>query len=342
MRLSDCQCSTTAATNYSILPILFIFFILVAICIKEANADKVDQCCRSHGIPDVCVQKLCYPLRPPGDFDVYDIFNSKNNCTKFLPQIAQCLADGRDHSDCCNSEAKDSEQNACFGLCKGVGKNRSSWHNYQSCLAINLPNMFICLQKGYAKTPTPPQNLRLDQIEISSVVIQWEEPEFNVDQVDHYQVVISEQVVSDASSTTTPSYSEDELDEEMEEPEEQEEEKPLYRPKVIELNIGRETSVKVENLQPGTLYNAFVIAVGNNPTERSLSSDMLDFQTVGISPQIFPYKKVVSAPNGAKSAVVACRFHMSSISYKTANIQWQHKSAEGGTYKTLATVLDTT
>lgn len=89
MRLSDCRCSKTATTTYPLLPVILL--LLITLHVTETQADKVDRCCRSHGVPDVCVQKLCYPLRPPGDFDVYDIFNTKNNCTKFLPEIAQCL-----------------------------------------------------------------------------------------------------------------------------------------------------------------------------------------------------------------------------------------------------------
>lgn len=176
--------------------------------------------------------------------------------------------------------------------------------------------MFICLQKGYAKTPTPPQNPRLDQIETSSVVIQWEEPEYNADEVQNYKVVVSEQVES--TKTTTPAYNEDDFDEGNEDGDELKEEENGQHvkglaPKLIELEVGRETSIKVENLQPGTLYNAHIISVGNDPNERSLSSDMLDFQTVGISPKIFPYKEVVTAPTGAKTAVIACRFHVSLI-----------------------------
>jgi hypothetical protein len=187
--------------------------------------------------------------------------------------------------------------------------------------------MFICLQKGYAKTPTPPQTLRLDQIETNSVVIQWEEPEYNADQVENYRVVVSEQL--DSAKSTTPLYNEDQFDEEKGEDEEIEEDGEKSEassrfpnglaPKLIEIKVGRETSIKVENLQPGTLYNAYVIAIGINPTEKSLSSDMLDFQTIGIAPKIFPYREVVNAPSGAKSAVVACRFHVSNWNYFKTN-----------------------
>lgn len=264
-------------------------------------------------------------------FQVYDIFNPKNNCSAYLPKIAICLADGRDHLRCCRSEAKDTDRNACFGLCKGVGKNKDTWINYQSCLTVNLPSIFFCLQKGYINSPTPPQKLRLEQIEINSVTIIWEEPQLNSNQVENYRVVVTEQV--DSAKTATPYYSEDEYEEEI--GEEEDEESVGGAPKRMEIEVGRETSLKVENLQPGTLYNAFVIAIGKSPTHRSLSSDMLDFQTIGISPEIFAYKEAVRAPIGAKSAVIACKFHMSSVSYKTAKILWQYRATENNNFKIL-------
>lgn len=243
---------------------------------------------------------------------------------------------------CCKTEAKDHEENACFGLCEGIGKTRKSWAHYQSCLAINLPNMFLCLQKGYAKTPTPPQQLRLEQIEKTSVLIKWEEPEMNADQVEHYRIIISEQVENNVIKPLEPSQNEYDENEDVEETDGMDEEEPTrpafltgHAPKRIEIETGRQTSIKIENLQPGTLYNAYVLAIGNEPTQRSLSSDMLDFQTIGVAPQIQPYKKIVNAPNGAKSAVIACRFSMSSVSYKSAKIQWQHKSIDSSNFKTI-------
>uniref|UniRef100_A0AC35GXW1 Uncharacterized protein n=1 Tax=Panagrolaimus sp. PS1159 TaxID=55785 RepID=A0AC35GXW1_9BILA len=118
--------------------ILFIFSIILI----YANGEAVDQCCRKHQVPDICVKTLCNPSSPPGDFDVYDIFERRNNCSKHLKTIAQCLADGRNHSHCCETEAKDREENACFGLCQGEGLEDATWTGYQTCIAINLPSMF--------------------------------------------------------------------------------------------------------------------------------------------------------------------------------------------------------
>lgn len=86
----NCTCpiiQTASTANYSTSPILLILVLFITLIVTETYADKVDECCRAHNIPDVCVQTLCYPLRPPGDFDVYDIFHKKNNCSKHLPEV---------------------------------------------------------------------------------------------------------------------------------------------------------------------------------------------------------------------------------------------------------------
>jgi hypothetical protein len=52
---------------------------------------------------------------PPSDFALYDIFERRNNCSRHLSPIAKCLASGRDNYSCCSKEAKDLDENACFG-----------------------------------------------------------------------------------------------------------------------------------------------------------------------------------------------------------------------------------
>ncbi|KAI6215022.1 Ig-like and fibronectin type-III domain-containing protein C25G4.10 [Aphelenchoides besseyi] len=294
----------------------FLFFVF-----RISTARTVDECCRSHNLPDICVQTLCYPLNPPGDFEVYNIFEKRTNCSKHLPEIAQCLADGRHHLHCCKSEAKDYEENACFGLCEGVGKTESSWKDYQTCLAINLPSMFLCFQKGYASTPSPPLNPRLDSIETTSITLTWETPEHNANEVTRYRVVVIEQSESKSDKSDD---------------DEEEGNSIIFldgkTTKQLETEVVGLTSARIENLIPGTLYNAHIIAIGSTPTQHSLSSDMLDFQTVGISPRVEPYKEVTHAPANGKSVVIACRFYMSSVSHSTADLTWHLRAKNGAEF----------
>ncbi|CAK5093215.1 unnamed protein product [Meloidogyne enterolobii] len=87
----------------------FWIFIGLISTLDYCNASvSVEQCCIQERIPNICAS-------PPSDFDVYDVFDRRNNCSRYLDSVAKCLAAGRDHSPCCSREAKDLEENACFG-----------------------------------------------------------------------------------------------------------------------------------------------------------------------------------------------------------------------------------
>ncbi|CAK5073552.1 unnamed protein product [Meloidogyne enterolobii] len=159
---------------------------------------SVEQCCEREKIPNICAS-------PPSDFDVYDVFDRRNNCSRYLDSVAKCLAAGRDHSPCCSREAKDLEENACFGkfsfeklkeqwicrLCRGDGHfHRAS--AYQTCIALNLASMFSCFEKGYQQIPSPPRNLLIGQVSSIEAELSWQEPEHNAKIVDHYLLYIYE------------------------------------------------------------------------------------------------------------------------------------------------------
>jgi hypothetical protein len=134
------------------------------------------------------------------------------------------------------------------------------------------------MQKGYANSPSPPQNIRLDDIDTSSVIITWEEPEFNAGQVERYRVVVVEQIPIQEEEPTTNN-EENNKEEEGGDYDFTTPEIPMFAdgraPKQIVIEVEVENVVKVSNLQSGTLYTAYVIAMGNSPTQRSLSSDVL-------------------------------------------------------------------
>ncbi|KAI1732264.1 DB module domain-containing protein [Ditylenchus destructor] len=271
-----------------------------------ANGESPDGCCRRHGVPEVCVQTLCYPSRPPGDFDVYDVFERKqNNCSKHLKSIAHCLADGRDHSTCCAREAKDRDEAACFALCRGDGRHSqhmhsTDWTQYQTCLAINLPSMFNCFEKGYQTNPTPPQNLLITSIEAHVAHIAWSTPETNTHLVENYVIVASQ------------------LDEDGHEVEEQ----------TTQVD---NTNAQLEGLEPGTSYVVRVTAQAGDG-RRSLPSLEVQFQTKGVAPRVQAFKPKISVAKTAQSALLACRFQISGVSEKASHlhIEWQHRSTSSG------------
>uniref|UniRef100_A0A1I8BNQ0 Fibronectin type-III domain-containing protein n=1 Tax=Meloidogyne hapla TaxID=6305 RepID=A0A1I8BNQ0_MELHA len=142
----------------------FSIFLSLISTLNYCNAISVEQCCIRERIPDICVRTLCNPASPPSDFDVYDVFDRRNNCSRYLDPVAKCLAAGRDHSPCCSKEAKDLEENACFG-------------NFE---------------KGYQRIPSSPRNLVIGQVSSTEAELSWQEPEHNSKLVDHYLIYIYE------------------------------------------------------------------------------------------------------------------------------------------------------
>uniref|UniRef100_A0AC34FUC4 Ig-like and fibronectin type-III domain-containing protein C25G4.10 n=1 Tax=Panagrolaimus sp. ES5 TaxID=591445 RepID=A0AC34FUC4_9BILA len=274
---------------------------IVAFILIYANGEAVDQCCRKHQVPDICVKTLCNPSNPPGDFDVYDIFERRNNCSKHLKTIAQCLADGRNHSHCCETEAKDREENACFGLCQGEGLEDASWTGYQTCIAINLPSMFTCFQKGYDNIPSAPQRLIPTITPSKPIQLSWEAPLINSDLAHYYQVVCVE---NDSTVTTNA--------------------------KIVKET--RAMHVTLDDLQPGTKYYCYAIAVARDGKRRSLASEKIHFQTAGSAPRMFAYRDTVSSPKNAPTAILACRFQISGAPSKL-RLEWHRR--QGKSFKQL-------
>uniref|UniRef100_A0A7E4ULF8 Ig-like domain-containing protein n=1 Tax=Panagrellus redivivus TaxID=6233 RepID=A0A7E4ULF8_PANRE len=268
---------------------LFFAFVLHVI-----NATDVDQCCRKHQIPDVCAKQLCNPSNPPDEFSIYEIFDRRNNCSKHLKTIAQCLADGRNHSHCCTTTSTFIDEGACFGLCQGDGQfDDRNWKAYQTCLAINLGDMFKCFIKGYGDTPSPPQHLaaRIDK----HVHLSWSEPLVNLNEVDQYEVVCVENDSSTNSSERIPT-------------------------------VTRSMNVVMQDLQPGTKYYCYVVAVASDGNRKSLPSDKIHFQTNGVAPKMSAHKEVVSAPLRA-STLLACHFSMAG-DVKRLTPVWYKKTNE--------------
>lgn len=282
----------------------FIFNIglFVLLLINTIKAAAVEQCCRKHKIPEKCAKTLCNPFSPPGDFDVYDIFERRHNCSKHLKTIAQCLADGRDHSHCCITESKDREESACFGLCQGEGLGTAPWTGYQTCIAINLPSMFSCFQKGYDNIPSPPQLLTATTESNKPVLLSWTAPLINPDLAHYYQVVCVEN-----DSTTLPGS------------------------EVVKET--RSMQLSLEDLQPSTKYYCYTVAFARDGKRKSLASDKVHFQTTGIAPRMYAYRPTVAVPKNAPSAILACRFQISGIFHSKLHLEWLKK--QGRSYNLL-------
>ncbi|KAL3070569.1 hypothetical protein niasHT_032359 [Heterodera trifolii] len=285
---------------------------LLALCVSLAlpMAKSAIECCVAANVPEVCAKTLCDPSQPPSDFAVYDVFES-NDCSKYLNQIGKCLASGRDHFHCCSREAKDLEESACFGLCRGEG-DYHSWNSFQTCLAINIRNIFSCLQRGYRKSPSPPRNIVFQYVGTTEVELSWVEPKFNAHLVDHYLIYLYE--------TTNNGH----IDRET------------------KIRIGAMgKSARLTLLEPGTRYAARIIALAESDDDedsedgesgaRSLPTEA-HFKTNGMPPQTTAYKEQVQVPPGAHSVLIACTIRISGGASRTEEpqIRWEHKTDEMG------------
>lgn len=267
---------------------LSLFLFVYNVC-NGVGAIVVGQCCRKRGVTETCTRMLCNPENPPNDFDVYNIFEEKLNCQPHMNAISQCLADGRNHSNCCMSEAKDRDEDACFGMCLGEGVDEiSSWEKYQTCLAINLDTMFQCFQRGYSTIPTPPLALHIESKSTYNVVLSWSQPEVNSHLAVSYEVICK-----DADSG------------------------------VIEQTITtRNLKATLSNLRSNTKYLVHIVAVTRDGLDRSLPSDTVDFYTSGVAPKVIAYRGTVSIPIDASSATIACRLEITSSIHRSSHFEW--------------------
>ncbi|WKY15649.1 hypothetical protein Q1695_000829 [Nippostrongylus brasiliensis] len=262
---------------------------------SEATTSYVESCCRNRGVSDTCSRALCRLDSPPGDIERYTIFEARTGCAQYLNEIAECLVDGRDSSDCCRSSAVQAEENLCLGLCSGSANGVNHWVRYQSCLAINLPSMYTCMQNSHYNTPTPPQLLRIVSKESTSVEIQWSAPAKHPELVHVYKVHVME--TSGA------------IHEEV-----------VHSTKLF--------TITLTNLRADGKYSIFVVAHAADLSKKSTPSNILHFTTSatdnleGVS-----YTHTVETPSDAAKAVLVCRLRMG-VGTK-AYMVWEKKVASG-------------
>uniref|UniRef100_F1KWL4 Ig-like and fibronectin type-III domain-containing protein n=1 Tax=Ascaris suum TaxID=6253 RepID=F1KWL4_ASCSU len=281
---------------------LFLFVILCS-RLRCCVSSVVDQCCRRRGVSETCNRMLCNPSNPPNDFDVYNIFDRKINCLPYMNYISECLADGRNHMHCCMTEAKDRDENACFGLCRGEGIDGvAAWDKYQTCLAINLHPIFKCFERGYQNTPTPPQSVQILSKTTDSAVLSWALPAVNPSLAHSYHVVCKEtdgEAVEKAVDT-------------------------------------RNTKVTLSGLRADSKYSASVVAVTRDGNRRSLASEEVHFHTAGVAPRVTAYRETVAIPKYAGSVTLACRMQMPGTIHRSARVEWKKVDESTGRFETLS------
>ncbi|MFH4979151.1 hypothetical protein AB6A40_005860 [Gnathostoma spinigerum] len=279
-----------------------LFLLLTSHLLQDCLTSQVERCCRRRGVSSACARTLCNPSNPPDDFAVYNMFERKANCLPHMNVISECLADGRDHMHCCQMEAEDRDENACFGICRGEGiDDVTAWDKYQTCLAINLVPMFKCFEQGYIDTPSAPLGVQVLSIATHSVILSWSSPSVNAHLADSYRVLCKE------------------VDGEL-----------------TETELGTtEMTVTINGLKADSKYSASVIAVGRDDHHQSLPSEVIYFSTAGIAPQVTAYRHLVQVPKRSHSATLVCQMQMPGTIHRNADVEWKKMMPKSGRFETV-------
>lgn len=69
--------------------------------IANGSLPDVAGCCRKNNVSPICIPKICDLTHPPSALGALDI---ALNCRTEFTQVSPCLADGRNHTQCCMSK----------------------------------------------------------------------------------------------------------------------------------------------------------------------------------------------------------------------------------------------
>uniref|UniRef100_A0A0K0E5W9 Ig-like domain-containing protein n=1 Tax=Strongyloides stercoralis TaxID=6248 RepID=A0A0K0E5W9_STRER len=278
-----------------------LLLIILYIIFLTKVTSHIIECCKNEGIPYRCIETLCDPKKPPDDLEIYEIFESRDDCAQYLSKISKCIADGRNHSSCCHEEAFDSEQKDCFDICIGYHSTSISWPKYQTCLSINLNSMYKCFKKGYETHPGPPNNLRISNIEKNSVNLWWSLPYINSHLVQKYLVKIID----------------------------------LNKNKLLFLNETNQLNIIVTGLKQNTQYQGTVVAIGKNSKYLSLESEKFIFESKGHPPKVKAYSNHVHGSLYGSEIVLSCRITNITNNPKKIKIQWKKENKEKKIYENI-------
>ncbi|VDM76012.1 unnamed protein product [Strongylus vulgaris] len=247
----------------------------------QASANT-ESCCRKRGVSEVCSRALCRLTSPPGDKEIYTVFEPPTRCDHFLPQIAECIVDGRDSTACCQTNAVQDDESSCLDLCRGSPNGVNHWIRYQSCLSLNLASMYTCILSSHSSTPTPPQLMKIIPKTSTSVELHWSAPAKHPELVHIYKVHLAE-----ISGPRQKSYNDEEV-----------------------IHSTKQHSISLTNLRPDRSYSVYVVAHASDLSRKSTPSDVLRFSTSLSENDGVSYTSTLYLPREAKKATLACHLRM--------------------------------
>ncbi|KAE9416523.1 hypothetical protein Angca_008944 [Angiostrongylus cantonensis] len=149
---------------------------------NNESIPDVMKCCKVNKVSEFCRTKMCNVETSPNAFATVSIATT---CRVEWPKVSPCLADGRNHTDCCRRKGV---QEDCLSIC--AGSTETLGVHSVLCLNLDLQAIYQCLREGYESHPSPPINVTVASTSDSSVEISWEEPNSNAHLVETYTLLI--------------------------------------------------------------------------------------------------------------------------------------------------------
>uniref|UniRef100_A0A8R1HNW3 Receptor protein-tyrosine kinase n=1 Tax=Caenorhabditis japonica TaxID=281687 RepID=A0A8R1HNW3_CAEJA len=140
------------------------------------------KCCTSANVSSFCATKMCNVAEDPSSFSTITIATT---CRAEWPRVSPCIADGRNHTDCC---LRKGVQHDCLEICSGSTKELGV-HSVL-CLNLDLQAIYQCIRQGYETHPSPPGNVTISELTAHSVTVLWTEPDSNAHLVENYTLFI--------------------------------------------------------------------------------------------------------------------------------------------------------
>ncbi|CAJ0583973.1 unnamed protein product, partial [Mesorhabditis spiculigera] len=166
---------------------------------NNGSLPNSQKCCKDAKVDDHCASKMCDPTH---HINIFETISISTSCRHEWPKVSPCIADGRNHTECC---VRLGVQKECLPVCSGTTEELSM--DSMLCLSLDLDTIYQCMREGYETHPSPPVNVTIDRITTNSARIHWKEPLANKHLVENYTIILRRNVhgadiiqISDAKS----------------------------------------------------------------------------------------------------------------------------------------------
>lgn len=133
----------------------------------RSNHNYTD-CCQQNGVSSQCL----------GFCAIHNILEGSAGiepeaCETHFPNIVRCMADHRNHVDCCEREAI---PDICQDLCRGeYTLQKDSIQSHFSCTAYTERTL-MCISEGIEVLPRPPESPSITVLSPTAILVEWEHP----------------------------------------------------------------------------------------------------------------------------------------------------------------------